>query len=113
MINVDTQEMREEVLSRLLTRALELHQDSTRHLKADEGARLHASNVEEFVEDCREYMVAVMSKKWAPGEAPPGVERLQDEVKEKQGELEKDERRKARNKSKASAKKSTNKRPRR
>jgi hypothetical protein len=101
VINVDTQEMREEVLSRLLTRALVLHQDSTRHLKADEGARLHASNVEEFVEDCREYMVAVMTKKWAPGEAPPGIERLQDEVKEKQGELEKVERRKARNKSKA------------
>ncbi len=99
-------EAREEVLARLLARSLELLGMSQEVLADTDGARVYAREADEFTDDCREFMASLVQKRWAPGEAPPGVESIQQELADREAEA----RRAARNKRKAGDRKAPNRR---
>ena len=104
-------ESREEVLARLLAGALGLL-DRTPALLQDtaEGGEF-AGEIDGLIDDCREFMGSLVKTQWAPGEAPPGVEALQAEVREAQAEVAAAERKANRNKRKAGARKAPGRKP--
>lgn len=96
-------ESREEVLARLLSRALELLEAAAACLVPTDEARAIGSDVADYLDDCRDHVATLITTQWAAGEAPPGVERLQAEVRAAQAAVAAEERRKARNKRRTSA----------
>lgn len=83
MSNMLTPKSREERLAALLTRAIVMLPDTP------EAAALRV--------DAQEYMIDLLATQFDPGEAPPGVEQLQQDVTE----AVLDDERKARNRRKA------------
>lgn len=92
---------------RLLAGALALLKRTPALLQDDAEGGAFAGEIDAFVADNEDFVVQLVQTKWAPGEAPPGVEEVQGELKE----LEAERRKQARNKRKAAASKPAPRRP--